>query len=686
MASTTYPGVRENDPESNQYPSRDLSVINQPAGAIEFINTKDEEVLMISYKDGSFEKYNKFSKDELCVNDRRLYVQGDSISQFNSNKIEVVDGDTDEVIYGDSLKKIGDVSKWFPIYQKIKAKLRPLHELKRLFEIKRTKKHNSIDQGGQQTKIGSYAESPADSQSNKVLISSSATKYIPATKGGPGRKIFEIEDPEESYTTTSAGEGSFGDFTSYGTGHSPSTQDGIWEPESKKLDIEKTRISIQKDLLELEKELGQNKHPSGGSEISTISKDKIEIVGLEFNDMESYRKDPFGKLVPAGVKIDPSGKSVYTQYKPSDLVELVSVDSLPGGKYVLKVGDEYKLLVGANGIDMKTVGPIEMYGSTIQSASQYMEFNSATDFNVKAKRIDLNADIISIRPNEHTDDLGVDKTLPLNKKDKTEIEKQLLLDCNVGITGNAIIKGGLHTEGNITYHSQTAPAEYHISETDFEFVKEKYSIEPSNAGCAGKTDEMDETVDKDYVCASPVKDATRADLLGGYLIGYCHVSCGECEGCFPVYSVLSPNCIMVHAHHHYYKMPPTKFIETDTPFNIQVGDNIQGLPLSTHDAIRAIGSRNNYVEPVLPFPTVHDLTNYTSVEKFGGSTIIKDCEPIEIVNGSMLVENQKEIVPDGSGIRQKEQELDFLIEKAKDWESKMEKAYLELQEKLKNIK
>lgn len=689
-STPTYPGDRNNEPKTNNFPHRGASVINSPAGSIEFIETKDDEMLHISYKDGSFVKFNKFSTDHLNMNDRREHTQGDSSEQINGNRILVIDKDQDTVVYGSKIEKVGDVVKQQPFFEKYKKLLKPLHTIKRLFEIQRTKQHNSIDQADGQKKSGSYAANPSDSLINRVLVTEQPVEYECATKAGPSRTIFKItKQPVETYKDIAASEGA-GDFTSYGLGRSTSTQDGNWSPELAKEKIEQQRIDIQKDLLEIEKELGQNKHPDSGANISTTTKDKIDVVGLTFNDFESIRKDPLGKLVPVGVKIDPTGKSVYTQYAPSTLVENVSVDSMPGGKYLITANDELKILAGSNGIDIKTTGNLEQYAASITTSTENYELNSSADIALKAERFDVSADIISLRPNKKTrkfeDESGNIVNLPLNGKNETETDGQLLVDGNLGVTGNTIIKGGLHTEGNLTFHSQTCPAEFHITESDFEYGVD---IQPPASGpCIGSTVTADPTIDKDFPCIEqePTKIPTHADILAGHLIGYCLVECGECAGCFPVFSVLAENSVMVHAHHHVYKLPPTKFVETSTPFDVSVGNNTISAELTPHDAVRSIASRNNYIEPVLPNKTQNDFTNFTSLEKKGGATAINGaCSDIVLQNGIWEDENKSEDLPSGMGIRTRENQLDQLIKKAEEWNSKLENAYNELQTKLSNI-
>ena len=54
---------------------------------------------------------------------------------------------------------------------------------------------------------------------------------------------------------------------------------------------------------------------------------------------------------------------VFENQKESPLIEPVHVDDLPGGNYTVNACNRYTLQVGAGGIDIKTLGPIEMSGT-----------------------------------------------------------------------------------------------------------------------------------------------------------------------------------------------------------------------------------------------------------------------------------------------------------------------------------
>ena len=679
MGAPTYPGDRTNHPQSNNEPFRDLALINQPAGSIEFINTKDDEIVTVSYKNGSFIKMNKHSNDTLNVKDKREHTQGDSFNEVNGNSVEVIDKDSDSVVYGNRLEKTGDVDKWQGFQEQIKKALRPLHNLKRLFEIKRTTKHNSIDQAPAQSMSGSFASNPAAQILTKTLKSTSTSTYTSGTKEAGNHSVYTITNNEDVYEIVASSDG-WGDFTSWGTGISPSTQDGSWTRESQKDRIKDQRVAIQEQILDFEKELGQNKHPDGGTKVQKVSKDYIGVVGLAFNDFESFRKDPAGKLVPYGVKVDPFGNSVYTQYREAGLVENVAVDSLPGGKYHLTVGDGYQLIVGSNGIDQKTTGPIEQYGATINTTTESYSLNSSTDISMGAEHFDVSADIITLRPNKIArpilDAGGNARTLAANGKTVTEPEQQLLVDGNLNVALNAIVAGGLHVEGEVTLHHITAPLEYQITNECFEWGEQ--------SPCT-----LDGTTTSDCETGEMPKSPVYTDILAGCeigvnkypVIGYAVDDGGEViipARTIIIESILAPNSTMCHNHMHSFANIPLKLIRDNVNTQVGIGAANNSQSLDPHSAVRAIGARNNFANRTLAMPVMNSTTSETVVEKFTGNK----CEPLEISNGDWREPNEDETLPSGKGLRTKENELDALILKAKSWNEKLEAQYTLLQEKL----
>ena len=667
MSTPTYPGNRNNEPNPNNEVHRDLVIINQPAGHLQFVNTKDDELIDLGYKDGSFIKFTKHSIDELVKNDKRTHVMGDNRSETNGNLVEMIDKDHESIILGDNLVKVGDVDKWQKYQEQWKTLVKKrIHKLRRLFEIKRTKQHNKIDQADDQTKSGSLASTPSREIETKTLVMISPTVYVPGIKIPCAHQIPIIEDNDYEYKSIVA-DGGWGEFTGWGTGYSPSSQDGTWDKETSKDKITSERIALQEQLFDIEKQLGQNKHRDGGSKVEKISKDYIGVVGLTFNDQESFRKDPKGKLVPYGIKIDPFGNSLYTQYRETSLVESVSVDQLPGGKYDFVANDGYNLTVGSNGISIKTTGSMERYAPIILETSESHTIHSNGELVLGAERIDISGEVITFRPKKVErsieDASGEIADLPANAKTKTEPEQQVLIDGNLNIGLNAIIAGGMHVEGELTVQHITAPMEEHITDGCFEWgVQTPCSLDSTN----------------DQDCIEPSKSPVYADIVEGCLIGYCIVASGDSAGTWPVYSTCAPNSVMVHDHFHYYKNIPMKLIRDNIDSIITVGDKIDSASLDPHSAVRAIGARNNFANRVLAMPVVNSKTNNTVLEKFNGSA----CDPLEITNTNWVEDNKNETLPELEGLRSSKYTEDVLNQKISDLNAKWEARYKELQDKL----
>jgi hypothetical protein len=669
--STTYPSKRDNDPKENTEPYRDLSLINQSAGNIEFVNTKDDETLTIAYKNGSLLRFNKLSTDELNTQDKREVTMGDSQEEVLGNKVIIYHKDVETINLGNSNTKVGDVAKWQPYFEKIKQLYRKVHDLRRLFEVKRTKKHNDIDQGPNQTKSGALAPTPSAEIISKTLVCTSPTEYEVGIKASCGHQIPRIVENEYEYQDIVADAG-WGEFTGWGTGNSPSSQDGQWSEESAKNEITKKREEIQEELFDLEKELGRNDKPDGGTSVDTISKDRVQVTGLAFNDLESFRRDPKGKLVPYGIKIDPFGNSIYTQYRESTLIEHVSVDKMPGGSHHIVANDEFNVTAGSNGINMKTTGSMELYAPITNITTEHLDLNSRGEIALAGERVDISGEIITLRPSKVSrsieDANGGTVLLPANDKQVTEPEQQVLIDGNLNVEKNAIIAGGMHIEGELTIQHITGPMEEHITDGCFEWGTQIQCI-------------LDSTNEANCETGEAQKSPVYGDILAGCLIGYAVVGSGSSAGTWPVYSTCAPNSVMVHDHFHYYKNLPMKLVRDNIDVEMTVGAKTETKSLDPHSIIRSIGSRNNFATRVLAKPVKNSSTQETVVEKFTGNI----CEPLIITNENWEESNKNETLPNVEGVRSAkytDEDLKAIIESMNE---KFEKRYADLQEQINNI-
>lgn len=648
-----YPGKFSNDNRENDEIFKDKVVINQPSGNIEFINTKDSESVSFNHKNGSFVKLDKFGSDVLTTKDSREHIMGDSLININGGKTEIVDENLTTVVLGDTVTTIGDANKWKSPMENIKKAQRELHDVKRLFEIRRTEKTDPIDQAPTQTKSGTPAKCPTEQNNSKILKTEESTLVVLEKNFMPRIKPITIQDNADVYENV-IGAGERSCLTCWGKLLSPSSQDGFWATESEKQKIVEKREAVQKKIHEYEKQLGQSKHPNGGTDIRTVAKNFIENIGLVFNDFESFRKDPHGKLVPCGVKIDPCGTTVYTQYRDTSLIESVDVDKFPGGSYNLNICDGWTVTVGSNGIEFKTSGPLNLFGTLVNMVGEQVNIGSRGDLGLDGERVDITGEVISIRPKK--------TSRTLSDGTQTEEEQQLLIDGNLNVNLNAIVRGGLHVEGELTTHHITAPCEYQITETDFVWGNQIPGIRDSS---------MPTECDEDFS-----KSVTHATLLPDLRIGYVLI---PNIGILDVYSYLTPNFAHVDPHRHYFKNVPLKLFQNESESEVSIpafGEPLQAMQ-NAHDAVRSIGARNNWTKPVLPQIVKNSKTENTVLNKFGGGF----CSPLTLAKENWAgTESESDSLPPGEGVRTQSSSSDKIAEIKREIDSYLNSKYAELQE------
>ena len=120
----------------------------------------------------------------------------------------------------------------------------------------------------------------------------------------------------------------------------------------------------------------------GGSKIESITKHKMESVGVVMNDLPSIRFDPVGKIVRNEVLVFPEG--VATSFKAIPLVEPVDVEDLPGGTSTLNIANKYNIAVGSGGVSFKTTGPMEIGGTITNLAGEQINIASENEIEVNA--------------------------------------------------------------------------------------------------------------------------------------------------------------------------------------------------------------------------------------------------------------------------------------------------------------
>ena len=220
-------------------------------------------------------------------------------------------------------------------------------------------------------------------------------------------------------------------------GLSPSTADGTWLRDVRTIpggEMDKVIEKQSKIITEAEKQL-----PEGGDLIQTVAMSKVETIGSAFNDVASFRTDPIGKLRLDGVFL--TAQALIPYYLPCPHTEYVDVADIPGGDYILTVGNKWKVNVGSRGISLQTTGPFDQSGTIFNLNA--IEFNIASKNDIiidGGERLTLRARKITVNPVEHN---------------------ALTIDGQLHVTRNVLIKGSVYIEGELGIQHLTTPVEWH---------------------------------------------------------------------------------------------------------------------------------------------------------------------------------------------------------------------------------
>jgi len=453
-----YPGAYENrsDADGQKYNHnvetyRNKYVISQKGGVVEFVNTDNREILKLTHYSGSFKEFNNKATIELATaNDQKL-VLADQFLTVKGSKNEYVDYDFDQIIRGDYYKKVGTFNKdkfnsWHDIVEKFA-------NIKQLFEIKRAQAPE-IDANvpflfrklaGSQERKGTFAPCPLCNADDRDSIGVFTYKGVRSfgtkvTEENSDPSVQDFVDPDSGPVyTLQQPPANFTNFLNSGpcpacngTGLSPSSQDGTWDAENKTGELDRITKQFIQELADLEAKMGL-----GGSEITNITKHKVETIGLVMNDFPSVRIDDVGKISNSEVKVLNGG--VVVNKKATPLLETVHVDDMPGGTYSMTACNKYNVQVGSGGISMKSYGPIDIGGTMANIGAEQVNVTSENEINIVAgKRLNIISDILTLR-----------------QKDGN----QVLVDSNLGVSKNVVIGGGMHVEGELSVQHVTAPLE-----------------------------------------------------------------------------------------------------------------------------------------------------------------------------------------------------------------------------------
>jgi len=435
---------------------RNKYVINQKGGTLEVVNTDLKEKLKFTHYSGSFKEYNNQANIELAVNNDQKLTLNDSYETTRGFKNIWVGKSLDENVLRDRYTKIGSLSA-VQAMEDWKNAYAPIQDNKQLFEIQRAIPDNVTDPYGNvvirrnspnQTRAGTFAPHPAINQTYYALNEDSSflPELITKTMGdiansfanGPLRlNVISLPAQPTAFPSLQNYTEESGITWNGVPGLSPSSQNGIWVIDPRKELIKQLTEATLPALTQIEKNLG-----IGGSEIIQIAKHKVETIGLSINDYGSIRYDSVGKMLPSEMLIDNLG--TYVNYSPSPLIELVHVQDLPGGDYTLNVCNRYNVMVGAGGLNLKSMGPTNITGTVTNVTGEQVNISSQNEVNINANTINISAEILSLRNTN---------------------QKQILIQNSLGVTNNVVVGGAISVEGELFVQHVTAPAEYQVTQS-----------------------------------------------------------------------------------------------------------------------------------------------------------------------------------------------------------------------------
>jgi len=195
-----------------------------------------------------------------------------------------------------------------------------------------------------------------------------------------------------------------------------------------------------KMIAQHEAELG----PPGGNRTTIVAGNETVQVGLAVNKAKSYNIIEGGTHVPSKVHI--GDKGCIAGHSPSTYVHGTNPIALPGGNYTLIVGNKLTMVVGAQGVDINTYGPVNISGGITRIIGPQVSVGSSTgQLSLDGKHVQITGDTIALTPS------GADK--------------QVVINGTLGVQANAVVAGGLHVDGDVSFTSGTCPMK--ISRTKF---------------------------------------------------------------------------------------------------------------------------------------------------------------------------------------------------------------------------
>ena len=200
----------------------------------------------------------------------------------------------------------------------------------------------------------------------------------------------------------------------------PTDDTAKWEAVKANFDGRKEEIEAEEAKLA----------PPCGNRYTIIQGSDLLEVGLGMNDTPSYRTEAEkdianGRLIDPGEGDMKKGGPQVPKGAKRTLVTGTNPPASPGGHYVIKCSNRFSVLVGAQGIDITTGGPITINGGITQiTGPQVTVGTSKGRLVLEGETLNMNAKSI----------------------EATTSEGAFFIKGTLNTTGNAVIGGHAHAE------------------------------------------------------------------------------------------------------------------------------------------------------------------------------------------------------------------------------------------------
>lgn len=444
---------------------RNQSVINSRGGAITVSNTENREYVSMNSYSGASQTLNGTGITTFSPNNSQKKTDNDDFEHIGNDKSSYVGGKKFDRVNSDYSMIIGDsVAMYTDSYGIWNDKFSQLATANLQPDIKKPVvpilPGASLDQtppifgdvGNKNATNPAITDLQNNIKSGKVLNDIAipkidlSQKNIPSLSdiGGIAKKLIadKISDSTKFVSGIISSVKNIPKLAEKLQPTSPSTQGGNYEVNTAKDVLPDLITETQKELMPIESNLGD-----GGSMNINVARNARLVVGATVNNNPQATVDMVGRQVPSAVVISGDGITTAVAGAP-EVTEVDNFSMFPCGTYTLEIGNQFNVKVGGGGINLITSGGVNIVTDTVIKIGSLQTIIGGDDVVIKG---DKNVSIESSNLNITSDN-------------------QIILNGNVGVNSNMLIKGGAYVDGELCVNHITAPRE--IQQTLIGFTKE----------------------------------------------------------------------------------------------------------------------------------------------------------------------------------------------------------------------